>query len=35
MEKRIHKVRGEQGVRDLVEKVRGEKAAGKQGKGSI
>lgn len=35
MEKRIHKVRGENGVRELVEKVRGEKAAAKLGKGSI
>ena len=35
MEKRIHKVQGEQGVRDLVEKVRGDKAAAKLGKGSI
>lgn len=36
LEKRIHKVKGEQGVRDLIEKVKGtEHAPGKEGKGSI
>lgn len=36
LEKRIYKVKGEQGVRDLIEKVKkGEKATGGEGKGSI
>lgn len=36
LEKRIHKVKGEQGVRDLIEKIKGvEHPVGKEGKGSI
>lgn len=38
MEKRIHKVKGEQGVRELIEKVahgKKEVVRGEEGKGSI
>ncbi|WWD15735.1 threonine synthase [Kwoniella shandongensis] len=36
LEKRVHKVKGEQGVRDLIEKVKkGEKYDGEKGRGSL
>ncbi|KAK8869989.1 threonine synthase [Kwoniella newhampshirensis] len=36
LEKRVHKVKGEQGVRDLIEKVKkGEKYEGDEGRGSL